>query len=99
MATADQLLFAVTLVAALGCGLMAGLFFAFSVSVMKAPAISVWGGTVSANARIGRLARWFGAVVAKTSAGPAWMQDRGWSQIEWQITRAQWEDVRLTRGS
>ena len=36
MATADQLLFVLTLVAALGCGLMAGLFFAFSVSVMKA---------------------------------------------------------------
>jgi uncharacterized membrane protein len=36
MATADQLLLALTLVAALGCGLMAGLFFAFSVSVMKA---------------------------------------------------------------
>ena len=36
MATADGLLFALTLVAALGCGLMAGLFFAFSVSVMKA---------------------------------------------------------------
>ena len=32
----DDLLFTVTLVAALGCGLMAGLFFAFSVSVMKA---------------------------------------------------------------
>ncbi len=28
--------FAVTLFAALGCGLMAGLFFAFSVSVMRA---------------------------------------------------------------
>ena len=36
MATVDRLLFALTLVAALGCGLMAGLFFAFSVSVMKA---------------------------------------------------------------
>ena len=36
MASDDQLLFALTLVAALGCGLMAGLFFAFSVSVMKA---------------------------------------------------------------
>jgi uncharacterized membrane protein len=36
MAIAEGLLFAVTLVAALGCGLMAGLFFAFSVSVMKA---------------------------------------------------------------
>ena len=36
METADQLLFALTLIAALGCGLMAGLFFAFSVAVMKA---------------------------------------------------------------
>ena len=32
----DSLRFALTLFAALGCGLMAGLFFAFSVSVMKA---------------------------------------------------------------
>jgi uncharacterized membrane protein len=36
MATADQLFFALSLAAALGCGLMAGLFFAFSVAVMKA---------------------------------------------------------------
>jgi uncharacterized membrane protein len=36
MAIADGLLFSVTLIAALGCGLMAGLFVAFSVSVMKA---------------------------------------------------------------
>jgi uncharacterized membrane protein len=35
MAIADALLFTFTLVAALGSGLMAGLFFAFSVSVMK----------------------------------------------------------------
>jgi uncharacterized membrane protein len=32
----DDLFFALTLLAALGCGLMAGLFFAFSVSVMQA---------------------------------------------------------------
>jgi uncharacterized membrane protein len=32
----DHLLFALTLVAALGCGLMAGVFFAFSAFVMKA---------------------------------------------------------------
>ena len=36
MTTVDGLLFTIMLVAALGCGLMAGLFFAFSVSVMKA---------------------------------------------------------------
>ncbi|MGH8530544.1 MAG: DUF1772 domain-containing protein [Nevskiales bacterium] len=36
MTTADGLLFVLTLATALGCGLIAGLFFAFSVSVMKA---------------------------------------------------------------
>jgi uncharacterized membrane protein len=36
VATLDQLLFALTLLAALGCGLIAGVFFAFSAFVMKA---------------------------------------------------------------
>jgi uncharacterized membrane protein len=36
MASIDGLLFTITFAAALGCGLMAGLFFAFSVAVMKA---------------------------------------------------------------
>ena len=36
MAPVDSSLFTLTLLAALGCGLMAGLFFAFSVAVMKA---------------------------------------------------------------
>ncbi len=36
VATVDQLLFGLTLFAALGCGLMAGVFFAFSAFVMKA---------------------------------------------------------------
>lgn len=36
MVTVEQLLFALTLCAALGCGLMAGVFFAFSSFVMKA---------------------------------------------------------------
>ena len=36
MATADELLFILTLFAALGCGLIAGVFFAFSAFVMKA---------------------------------------------------------------
>jgi len=36
MATMDNLFFALTLFAALGCGLMAGVFFAFSAFVMKA---------------------------------------------------------------
>lgn len=33
---ADQLLFGLTLLAAIGCGLMGGAFFAFSAFVMKA---------------------------------------------------------------
>ncbi len=36
MTTADHVIFAVTLAAALGCGLIAGVFFAFSAFVMKA---------------------------------------------------------------
>ena len=36
MATVNQLHFALTLIAALGCGLMGGVFFAFSTFVMKA---------------------------------------------------------------
>ena len=36
MVTVDRLLFALTLFAALGCGLVAGVFFAFSTFVMKA---------------------------------------------------------------
>jgi uncharacterized membrane protein len=36
LATVNQLFFALTLIAALGCGLMAGVFFAFSTFVMKA---------------------------------------------------------------
>jgi len=36
MPDVDRLLFIVTLLAALGCGLIAGVFFAFSTFVMKA---------------------------------------------------------------
>jgi uncharacterized membrane protein len=34
----DNLILVLTLVSALGCGLIAGVFFAFSAFVMKAPA-------------------------------------------------------------
>jgi uncharacterized membrane protein len=36
MAPTDQIIFVLTLLAALGCGLVAGVFFAFSTFVMKA---------------------------------------------------------------
>ena len=54
----------------------------------------IYGGTVSANARVARLASSFGAV-ATTRPTPAWMATRGWIQIEWHVTREQWESGRL----
>jgi ribosomal-protein-alanine N-acetyltransferase len=59
---------------------------------------AIYGGTVSANARIARLVSAFGAT-AVTRPTPAWMSDRGWTQVEWRITRPQWESGRLTRRS
>lgn len=56
----------------------------------------IYGATVSANARIARLAGSFGAVAIPRPT-PAWMLARGWSQVEWRVTREQWESGRLTR--
>ena len=58
----------------------------------------IYGSTVSANVRVARLAGAFGAV-ATTRPTPAWMAARGWSQIEWHVTREQWEGGRLTMRS
>jgi len=51
----------------------------------------IHGGTVSANFRIARLVKSFGATaVIRTT--PEWMSAKGWSQIEGQVTRDQWEN-------
>lgn len=55
---------------------------------------TIYGGTVSANNRIARVASSFGAV-AVTRPTPGWMVARGWSQVEWQVTRELWESGRL----
>lgn len=55
----------------------------------------IYGGTVSANYRIARLVKSFGAT-AVIRPTPEWMAAKGWSQIEWQVTREQWENGRLT---
>lgn len=55
----------------------------------------IYGGTVSANSRIARLVESFGAT-AVIRATPEWMSAKGWRQIEWQVTRDQWENGRLT---
>jgi ribosomal-protein-alanine N-acetyltransferase len=55
----------------------------------------IYGGTVSANFRIARLVKSFGATAVMRTT-PEWMSAKGWSQIEWQVTRDQWENGRLT---
>ncbi len=52
---------------------------------------SISGSTVSANARIDRLAKWFGAELVTMHPGPLWMSDRGWNEVHWRITRERWE--------
>jgi [ribosomal protein S5]-alanine N-acetyltransferase len=53
------------------------------------------GSTVSANVRIARLAEWIGAEVVAIRPGSIWMSERGWSEVDWRITRAKW-DYRTT---
>lgn len=50
----------------------------------------IFGSTVSANVRIARLAEWMGAEVVATHPGSLWMSERGWSEVNWRITRVQW---------
>jgi uncharacterized membrane protein len=67
----DRLLFTLTLSSALGCGLMAGFFFAFSACVMNAlahlPAAQGIAAMQSINVAV--LNRWFFAVFFGTAAG------------------------------
>ena len=57
----------------------------------------VFGFTLSANEAVRRLAEWFGASVVGTRPGPEWMQERGWMQVEWEVTPARWREA--ARGS
>lgn len=47
----------------------------------------------SANRRVTRLARRYGAVIVGTDHASDWVRARGWSQIEWQLTRERWEKI------
>ncbi len=51
----------------------------------------ITGSTVSANARIARLAEWFGAELVATRPGPEWMAAQDWRSVDWRITREQWQ--------
>jgi [ribosomal protein S5]-alanine N-acetyltransferase len=55
------------------------------------------GSTVSANTRITKLAEWSGAEVVVIRSGAAWMIDRGWSEVEWLLTKERWRDRTDTR--
>lgn len=61
MPTLDQTLFALTLVASLGCGLIAGVFYAFSTFIMKAlRQVESWAGiTAMQEINITVLTPWF----------------------------------------
>lgn len=47
--------------------------------------------SVSANLRVSRLAKRYGFLAVGKRSSPDWMRGRGWSQIEWQLTRESWE--------
>lgn len=49
--------------------------------------------SVSANLRVSRLAERYGFQVIGTQPGSDWMHMRGWSQIEWQLTRESWRHL------
>ena len=70
MVTMDNFLFALTLLAALGCGLIAGVFFAFSSFVMKSLARLPAGAGIAAmqSINIVVLRSWFMAVFLGTAA-------------------------------
>jgi len=51
----------------------------------------IGGFTAGANARVARLASWFGAVAIATRPGPDWMRARGWRETKWRISRDCWE--------
>ncbi len=47
--------------------------------------------SVSANRRVTRLAQRYGFVAISMPPSPGWMKERGWHQIEWQLTRQTWK--------
>jgi [ribosomal protein S5]-alanine N-acetyltransferase len=48
------------------------------------------GDTASGNRRVERLARWFGAEIVASRPGPGWMTARGWSEVDWALSRETW---------
>ncbi len=51
----------------------------------------ITGDTSSGNSRVAKLALRFGATISSRRAGPQWMQDRGWEEVDWELSRNEWE--------
>lgn len=49
------------------------------------------GDTASGNQRVEKLARWFGARIVARRDGPEWMDVRGWKEVDWALTRDEWQ--------
>lgn len=52
--------------------------------------VTIIGDTASGNNRIARLAKWFGAEITAERPGPDWMNERGWTEIDWSLHRHVW---------
>lgn len=56
---------------------------------------TIVGTTASGNTRVARLARWFGAeVIAERSRGPDWMIAKGWHELDWGLSRNNWNQAK-----
>jgi len=54
---------------------------------------TILGSTASGNARVAKLARWFGASIVAERDGPTWMTARGWREVDWAVGRNAWRDA------
>ena len=54
---------------------------------------AIVGDTASGNRRVEKLARWFGAEIIARRTGPDWMQARGWQEVDWAISRGNWQQL------
>ena len=59
---------------------------------------TIIGDTASGNRRIEKLARWFGAELVADREGPAWMQARGWREVDWSLDRHKWRQTKERLG-
>lgn len=52
------------------------------------------GDTASGNRRVEKLAEWFGAEVVACREGPEWMRLRGWCEVDWSLSKANWSETK-----